>query len=51
MICGAVHIWWEYHEHFMKHLKSEDAPDAADEKYFRQCMAFVLRGLSNDQKP
>jgi TetR/AcrR family transcriptional regulator len=51
MICGAAHFWWEYHEHFMKHMRSEDAHDAADDAYFRQCMAFVIRGLSMDGKP
>jgi TetR/AcrR family transcriptional regulator len=50
MISGAMHIWWEYHEHFMQHLGHDQATDSADEEFFQQCMAFVLRGLENDGK-
>lgn len=46
MICGAMHIWWEYHEHFMKHLIAETDQETADELYFGQCLSFVLRGLA-----
>ncbi len=48
MICGAVHIWWEYHEHFIKHsvAGAQAAPVDADEFYFQQCLSVILRGLS-----
>ncbi len=47
-ICGAVHVWWEYHDHFLKHAREKKKNDAdEDESYFRQCLSFVLQGLSN----
>lgn len=49
MICGAVHVWWEFHEHFIKHMGAGDDSGVADEMYFQQCLAFVLRGLSSEE--
>lgn len=47
-ICGAVHIWWEYHDHFLTHaLEKKNGNTDEDEFYFRQCLAFVLQGLSD----
>lgn len=47
-ICGAVHIWWEYHDHFLEHAAEHKRNNLdADEFYFRQCLSFVLQGLSN----
>jgi TetR/AcrR family transcriptional regulator len=46
MISGAIHIWWEYHAHFLKHLETSKTPQAADDQYSQQCLSFVLRGLS-----
>jgi TetR/AcrR family transcriptional regulator len=51
MICGTVHVWWEYHEHFLMHLGSDEATDHVDEQFFREFMAFVLRGLSIKGQP
>ncbi len=48
MICGAVHFWWEYHEHFIKHQAAgaQLSPTDADDFYFQQCFLFVTRGLA-----
>ena len=46
MICGIVHIWWEYHEHFLGDMNAGDDKEAVDDFYFRQCLSFVKRGLS-----
>ena len=55
-ICGAVHIWWEYHEHFLEHAREKNKHGDADEFYLRQCLSFVQQGLSdtdvaNTQEP
>lgn len=47
MICGAMHIWWEYHEHFLRHMAAEEDKLEADDFYLQQCLSFVLQGLSN----
>lgn len=48
IICGAVHIWWEYHDHFVEHVLEKNGKGTdADEFYFQQCLAFVLQGLSH----
>lgn len=51
MICGAIHIWWEYHAHFIKHLKAENHPGNADDRYLSQCISFVLKGLCTEPQP
>lgn len=50
LVCGSVHIWWEYHDHFVEHVmeKNIGAIDI-DDFYFQQCLAFVLRGLSKTE--
>ena len=48
MIFGVVHIWWEYHEHFLKHMNAGEQKEEADNFYYQQCLSFVLQGLSND---
>ena len=46
-ICGTAHIWWENHEHFMKHvLEEKNRNRTADDFYFEQCLSFILQGLS-----
>ncbi len=46
IICGAVHIWWEYHEHFIEHVMQEDDRTSnPDDSYLEQCLAFILHGL------
>lgn len=49
MICGAVHLWWEYHAHFLEHMDGEKQGEAADSFYLRQCLAFILQGLANNE--
>lgn len=49
IICGAVHIWWEYHDHFLQHERSRGVKEHIDERYLNQLLAFVLRGLSPEQ--
>lgn len=47
-ICGAVHIWWEYHEHFLEHAtEKKNRGGDVDEFYLMQCLSFVQQGLSN----
>ncbi len=47
-ICGAVHIWWEYHKHFLEHtMETRKGKIDADEFYLSQCLSFVQQGLSN----
>lgn len=51
MVCGAVHFWWEYHDHFLKHLKTDSRDANADDFFFQQCLAFILQGLSKKETP
>lgn len=46
IICGAVHIWWEYHDHFMEHAAG--SPPGLDEQYLEQLLSFVSRALSRE---
>lgn len=45
MICGLVHIWWEFHNHFLIHSQKEGIKNNVDDNYYKQCLSFVLRGL------
>ena len=46
MINGAIHLWWEYHAHFIKHAGEDASGTEVDEAYMKQLLNFVLRGLS-----
>ena len=46
MISGAIHTWWEYHDHFMRRLGKPIDTSVMDEQFARQLLSFVLRGLS-----
>ena len=45
-ICGSVHIWWEYHEHFITHAEKEGLGARADDRFINELTGFVLRGIS-----
>lgn len=45
MICGAVHVWWEYHGHIEEHVKHGSYDMVSDEKYLKDLTSMVLRGL------
>lgn len=50
MICGAIHIWWEFHAHFMKHADPQGGNTAAiDKQYLEQLRGFIIRGLSPEE--
>ena len=49
IICGAIHVWWEFHAHFIKHMGPADSSTLFDEQYAQQLLSFVLRGLSPSQ--
>ncbi len=46
LITGAIHVWWEFHEHLLRDLDQTDDPDIADETYCNEIEAVLLRGLS-----
>ncbi len=46
IINGAIHTWWEYHEHMLRDLEQADDPDAADAGYFHDLRAVLLQGLA-----
>jgi TetR/AcrR family transcriptional regulator len=46
MISGAIHVWWEYRNHFLRDLDQADNPEGADETYFAELETVLLRGLS-----
>ncbi|MBI9077107.1 MAG: TetR/AcrR family transcriptional regulator [Desulfatibacillum sp.] len=45
-ICGSIHIWWEYHEHFVRHAENEGLRARADDRFLNDLLGFALRGLS-----
>lgn len=47
-ISGLIHIWWEFHDHFLKHAKAQGIGGNVDEIYLKQCLSFVFRGLLPD---
>ena len=48
MICGSVHIWWEYHQHFLKHLNTTEDPVSSDKNYRDEMLRLIIRGLSKN---
>ena len=48
IIAGSMHIWWEYHAHFISHAEENEDGTDADEQYARQLLYFVMRGLMPD---
>ena len=46
IMTGAIHTWWEYHEHMLRDLEQTNDPDAADAGYLEDLQAVLLRGLS-----
>jgi TetR/AcrR family transcriptional regulator len=46
IIEGAVHVWWEHHDRLLRDVDQAADPDSADERYFEDLMAVLLRGLS-----
>ncbi len=46
MICGSIHIWWEYHSHFVMHLSNHTHPVTDhDNMYLEKLNQFIIRGL------
>ncbi len=45
ILCGAIHIWWEYHEHFKDIMEQEHYPFIEDEEFLEYFLAFVSRGF------
>ena len=46
MISGSIHIWWEYHKHFINHYPDEISKCTADDKYKDELLLFIMHGLS-----
>lgn len=51
IITGAIHVWWEYHDHMLHDLGKADTPEAADEGYFKDLQAVLVRGLAPAHRP
>jgi TetR/AcrR family transcriptional regulator len=51
IITGAIHVWWEYHGHLLRDLSQSETPEVADERYFEELKAVLLRGLSPAPDP
>ncbi len=49
IITGAIHVWWEFHDHMLRDLDQTDTPDAADECFFHDLEAVLVRGLGPGQ--
>lgn len=48
MLRGMVHIWWEYHDHFLMRLGCEENTEAAqqaDEMHIQNILKLALNGL------
>ena len=48
MICGSIHIWWEYHQHFLTHQNTTGNNTSVDQNYKDEMLRIVLRGLSEN---
>ncbi len=46
MISGTIHIWWEYHDRFMRDLGPNANPEIEDQRYYEQLIEVLLRGVS-----
>jgi TetR/AcrR family transcriptional regulator len=49
IVCGAIHIWWEFHSHLAEHEEKQTDSPSIDELYTKQLLDLVLRGLSPQQ--
>lgn len=49
MISGTVHIWWEYHAHFLEDLDETGNSEKADEQYLQELLSLLKRGLSPEK--
>ena len=45
MMVGMIHVWWEYHEHYIGH--SQGDPDEIDGRYLQEALDFVMRGMTS----
>ncbi|WP_028313537.1 TetR/AcrR family transcriptional regulator [Desulfatibacillum aliphaticivorans] len=45
-ITGSAHVWWEYHDHFLRHEENQGRGGEADARFLNELTGFVLRGLS-----
>ncbi len=46
MICGAVHVWWEFHSHMEEHVRQGSYEMVRDDDYLKQITAVILKGLA-----
>ncbi len=46
MISGTIHVWWEYHEHFLLDKRLVNNPQQADKSYAVQLVKVLERGLA-----
>ncbi len=46
MLSGAIHVWWEYHEHFLEDKRMTDEPRRADDDYAETLLDVLERGLA-----
>ena len=46
ILCGAIHIWWEYHDHMKEITENEGVPPVKDKEFLEQFIAFASQGLA-----
>lgn len=45
MVCGTVHVWWEFHNHMKEHVRQGSYDEVEDDDYLEQITAVLLKGL------
>lgn len=46
IVTGAIHVWWEFHDHMLRDVCLLDDPEKANEDYYNSLEAVLLRGLT-----
>lgn len=46
MVCGTVHVWWEFHGHMEEHVRQGSYSEVKDDDYLEQITAIILKGLT-----
>jgi len=50
ILCGAIHVWWEYREHFTEISEQEGYPLIEDDAFLEDFLAFAFQGLRPPEK-
>ncbi len=46
ILCGAIHVWWEYREHFTEISEQEGYPLIEDDAFLEHFLAFASQGFT-----